>query len=71
MNDRIKELLNKSATSDTVAWYIDPEKFAELIVRECCIEIAEEAAKHSHYGMGVLAVSSNSIARIKQHFGIK
>lgn len=82
MNERIRELAEQSGIEFDDDFSLEPEtiyylklsdfeKFGELIIQECCIEIAEEAAKHSHYGMGVLAVSSNSIARIKQHFGIK
>lgn len=80
MNDRIRELLEQvvrievdpDSKCETI-YTCEPddfEVFAELIIQECCLEIAEEAARHSQYGMGVLAISSNSIARIKQRFGI-
>ena len=81
MNGRIKELIEQSGLSHMPSNYPDMadlykgadfelEKFAQLLIQECCLEIAEEAAKHSQYGMGVLAISSNSIARIKQRFGV-
>ena len=53
MNERIKELLDKSATFDTVAYYINPEKFAELIVRECMNQCFTEDGERirRHFGI--------------------
>jgi hypothetical protein len=35
MNERIKELYGQAMSTDEYGYKFDPEKFAELIVREC------------------------------------
>lgn len=51
MNERIKELADKASEEFTTYFdgrgnvtetYFDKEKFAQLIVRECCKEITQE-----------------------------
>lgn len=73
MNERIRELLDKSATFDTVAWYIDPEKFAESIIREC-IELAADSRyenTRSEYYEGFNEALIYMGIKIRKHFGIE
>ena len=58
MNDRIKLLALKA--SDPKTGWLDRQKFAELIVREC-IGIADE-----YDGVG-----STMVGRIEKHFGVE
>lgn len=68
MNTRIKELLEQSCSPEaTEAWYIDPEKFATLIVKECC-----EIAHPKLHDVGEWAAGMRLVQkRIKEHFGVK
>ena len=62
MNERIKELMIQA--EDPEHGFIIPEKFAELIVREC--EKVSLKSSHRDDDMGAI------IARqIKQHFGVE
>ena len=76
MNERIKELLGRaldSAVPETWATLTPgqlakvSEKFAELIVGECCDVLQNEDIRHGVYGynQGFLR------KKIKQHFGVK
>ena len=62
MNERIRELYDQAIViedgGDYVCGELDPEKFAELIVRECA-DVASGLA------MPTVAL------RIKEHFGVK
>lgn len=62
MNERIKELLKQAGVKYTImpkdTVY---EKFAELIVNECCATIANTDRYRSEY----------FIAIIKEHFGVE
>lgn len=70
MNERIRELYNKVfAESMNMRWNIeDAEKFAELIVRECCDWI--DGSPTSESGCQLLLTKSFIIANLKGHFGI-
>ncbi len=50
MNERIKLLAEQAtvfvADYDGQRWQIDPEKFAELIVAECLLELADVRLEH-------------------------
>ena len=60
MNERIEKLLYQSCSNDpTEAWYINPEKFAELIVRECADIASINAHQYQPPGDYVL-----------KHFGV-
>ena len=63
MNDLIAKLYDQATVlegnGDYVAGELDPEKFAELIVREC----ADIAAINSHSGISVCRI-------VKEHFGV-
>jgi hypothetical protein len=67
MNERIKELADQSTVQEgshgafgepTINEYVDLEKFAKLIVKEC-IELAG-----NHYD------ARGAVNDIKQHFGV-
>ena len=62
MNERIKELHSqcKVCDKDTVL-YFDYEKFAELIVKECC-----DVAHRNHY-VNRLTLGD----KINKHFGVE
>jgi phage gp36-like protein len=67
MNERIRELAEQAtvfvADYDGQRWQIDTEKFAELIVRECC-EVITETRWHLPPTQQQIAVG------IKEHFGV-
>ena len=68
MNERIKKLAEQATTyidpsaNDGVCWNFDKEKFAELIVRECCIALNPMLRDMISRGQGV--------DMIKLHFGM-
>lgn len=73
MNLRIKEIFQQAGgsvevcdvTNDEVLTYneyLDPEKFAELIIREC-IGIVSDAVNHRE-------PASTYVNKIKEHFGV-
>ena len=68
MNERIKELLEQAGVTyavmpkDTVY-----EKFAELIVRECCLALWTEECHASDLAFDEV---KRNAKRIKEHFGI-
>jgi hypothetical protein len=65
MNDRIKELLKQATTTHYSGMgerdEVDQEKFAELIVRECCDVFVELRTRPAD-----LAVKD-----VKKHFGLE
>ena len=66
MNERIKELVEQSGAGwdDKYHWYVGSgtmQKFAELIVRECCDIFVELRTRPAD-----LAVKD-----VKKHFGVK
>lgn len=68
MNERIKELYKQAMeqhVSNNMAWEeLNPEKFAELIVREC--------AKAADEGMAQVTMRVEWPSyHIKKHFGVK
>jgi hypothetical protein len=67
MNERIKELMDKATTIEEYGWgasyeNFDREKFAELIVRECCA-IADQVERAD--------MDSYVSKYIKAHFGVE
>ena len=92
MNERIK-LLAEQATNDVKDEFghwinseFNKEKFAELIVRECCSKLVEmgegwhEFARNppdgqAHNASGALfaayRLKEDAVDEIKQHFGVK
>ena len=74
MNERIRELINKSTCfkeGDTEGKYdievFDKEKFAELIVQECIDIISPYTVRMSRPGEEYL----HPINEIKKHFGVE
>lgn len=72
MNERIQKLVEQAA----LAANEDPngeypaymmQKFAELIVRECCDLLQTEDIRHSGYGYNQEFLHK----KIKEHFGVK
>jgi hypothetical protein len=83
MNDKIKELAKQARIQDHwsvdeqyyLTDYLDEQKFAELIVRECCAILNE---MHSWQTMNNQEYSSNwhdavdqGFDQIKEHFGVE
>ena len=70
MNERIRELYEQAMEqniSNNSAWEdLNPEKFAELIVRECA-NMAESFHRHQYDFTGNLELHEF----IKQHFGVE
>jgi len=83
MNERIKELIRQATSNISVdhegyrgkgyteqVEYFNKEKFAELIVRECCLQVADVRIENDFEPVGD-AVLVRALAGIKQHFGVK
>jgi hypothetical protein len=68
MNDRIKELMKQAGTDSSGKWMsVDhAEKFAELIVRECCEVLSKEDIRHGGYGYNQHALYQ----QLRDHFGV-
>jgi hypothetical protein len=75
MNERIRELWSQAGghynSSNQHTWpeytIADPEKFAELIVREC-IDIAQDRANFPGYPPNDV---NDIIDEIREHFGVE
>ena len=71
MNERIKELWEQAAkTTQGDSWEEQTkfaEKFAELIVRECCLALWTEECHTSDLAFDEVKRNSK---KIKEHFGI-
>lgn len=73
MNERIKELAEKcfwdQQAQQDVEDFVDLEKFAELIVKECVVEILNTNLENVDGGDAtVLAAASYQVMK---HFGVK
>jgi hypothetical protein len=66
MNERIKELMRQSMVEYQFDLRFSPEKFAELIVRECIASIPSVG----HRGDFYRAVEFCQL-KIKEHFGVE
>jgi hypothetical protein len=90
MNERIKELAAQATIQSKEGFYtyqqIDEQKFAELIVKECCSKLKEmgeswhEFAKNppegqAHNVSGALfaayRLKEDAVDEIKEHFGVE
>jgi len=71
MNERISELALKA--SDPKTGWLDRQKFAELIVRECADLCEHESNddEYDQYDMGMSVKAESIKTAIKQHFGVK
>jgi hypothetical protein len=71
MNERIKQLAEQC--TDYVYGeggsyeMFDKEKFAELIVEECCKRLGEETIRHDGYGYNQHELYN----RLRKHFGVE
>ncbi len=70
MKERIKEIYNKALeqhVSNNKSWEeLNPEKFAELIIREC-MDVVRDINQEYDGGSTVV----NAAEEIKQHFGVE
>jgi len=66
MNERIKELA-RSIQCERHWTEEDIEKFAELIVEECCNRLSEETILHDGYGYNQHELYN----RLRKHFGVE
>ena len=62
MNERIRELYRQSHTDGFFGRAFDPEKFAELIVKECIVMADEFELDVNRSGL---------VDRMKKHFGVE
>ena len=73
MNERIKELIEQAY--DPEYGFIIPEKFAELIVRECIQYLTDEAERlyslRNDDGDLCAAKCYDNIEGLKEHFGVE
>ena len=69
MNEQIKEFIKQAGTDTSGKWMsIDnAEKFAELIVEECCNRLSEETILHDGYGYNQHELYN----RLRKHFGVE
>ena len=71
MNERIKELMFESGLGYmSSAHPILVEKFAELIVRECCLQVADVRIENDFEPVGDAALVQ-ALAGIKKYFGVE
>ena len=71
MNERIKELKRQATIEHPIGhgivkYEFSPEKFAELIVREC-VAVCMSRSGNNDYNVSRL----HCVADIKQHFGVE
>ena len=68
MNPQIKELAREARL--LTGWpvgEIEYQKFAELIVEECCKRLGEETIRHDGYGYNQHELYN----RLRKHFGVE
>jgi len=61
MNERIRELYRQSHTDGFFGMAFDPEKFAELIIKECCDIFVELRTRPADL----------AVLDVKSHFGVE
>ena len=76
MNERIKKLAEQAGAgrragiSGLVFRNNELEKFAEMIVRECCLQVADVRIENDFEPVGD-AVLVQALTGIKKHFGVE
>ncbi len=81
MNERIRELIKQATEHDYTTWdsynqkelvyyKFNQEKFAELIVRECCQVVDGMADPEEHSDRYIWALH-NASEKIREHFGVE
>ena len=81
MNPRILELVNQSMVEHQFEHKFSPEKFAELIVRECANVALEQKKwvedmtvfdpRDKEWNLARIQQSQRIIDKIKEHFGVE
>jgi hypothetical protein len=73
MNERIKLLAEQATTYieptaiSGEGWIFNKEKFAELIVNECCEQLLKEDIRYGGYGYNQYGLHD----KLREHFGVK
>ena len=73
MNERIKQLAEQATTyieptsNSGEGWIFDKEKFAQLIVNECCEQLLKEDIRYGGYGYNQYGLHN----KLREHFGVK
>jgi hypothetical protein len=73
MNERIKLLAEQATTyieptsNSGEGWIFDKEKFAQLIVNECCEQLLKENIRYGGYGYNQYGLHN----KLREHFGVK
>ena len=73
MNERIKLLAEQATTyieptaNSGEGWIFDKEKFARLIVNECCQQLLKEDIRHGGYGYNQYGLHD----KLREHFGVE
>lgn len=72
MNERIEKLIGQCIDQrwTTTGPMFDREKFAELIIRECCLQVADVRIENDFEPVGD-AVLVRALAGIKKYFGVE
>jgi hypothetical protein len=76
MNERIEKLLEQcqietyGVNGELLEFGFDAEKFAELIVKECCLQVADVRIENDFEPVGD-AVLVQALTGIKKHFGVE
>jgi hypothetical protein len=76
MNERIAKLYDQAIIiedgGDYVCGELDPEKFAELIIRECVSTVENLSPGYQDYRNQIEdAFRRDCVEQIKQHFGVE
>jgi hypothetical protein len=73
MNERIKLLAEQATTyieptsNSGEGWIFDKEKFAQLIVNECCEQLLKEDIRYGGYGYNQYGLHN----KLREHFGVE
>ena len=74
MNERIAKLYDQAIViedgGDYVCGELDPVKFAQLIIKECTLQIADVRIEHD-FDPTVDEVLVQALTGIKKHFGVE
>ena len=71
MNERIRELYIKTLSEEcSNPALVDIEKFAELIVRECCLQVADVRIENDFEPVGDAALVQ-ALTGIRRYFGVE
>lgn len=67
MSEIVTKLWEQAAQRDDLWDQARHEKFAELIVNECCKQLLNEDIRYSGYGYNQYGLHS----KLREHFGVK